>query len=184
MSTFVDVIKDWVELFQGVATSIAVIGGGVWAYYRFVRRRENIWNVDVTHTHSTSNLGDGRVLVQLNFYIKNIGEVPFSPGGKGYELAIRLVKLPQEGEVTWEDGTEVFGPTDMFSKYRNDNSSSQSEYYTLDVGGCYCERVSYVLKSDCFYIIKARLHGTQGLYLTDYYLVDARVGVECPREGN
>jgi hypothetical protein len=41
-------LLEFVQVFESLITSVAILLGGGWAFFRFFLRREHIWNVEVT----------------------------------------------------------------------------------------------------------------------------------------
>jgi hypothetical protein len=180
----IDNLKNWAALFQSFVTTAAICVGGTWSYFRYIRKREHIWNIDLVPTISIHALSSQRVLVSYLVDIKNIGQQPFIPGTKGLLLTVRRVEIPTTGVVDWENCENTIDSIDILEKYKSLGAPNYNDEYTLDVGGCYKESVSFVLEAGYFYMLKTVLHGQPEVYyLTDYHLVDARLEVKQNKNG-
>jgi hypothetical protein len=60
---------------ESAATTIAIIAGGLWAYFRFRRQRENValidFNVDIVYHHKMNKYW----IVEIIAYVENKGKV-------------------------------------------------------------------------------------------------------------
>lgn len=171
----------WATLIQSVTTIIAICVGGIWAYYRYRRKKEHVWNVNLSPSVQVIHVDAGRMLLNLVIDISNVGSSPFVPGPLGFQITIRHVSLPDIGPVEWKDGRHVLGPIDILANYKRPGAIDYRGEYRLDAGAAYCERFSFVLKPEAFHLIQLRLH-EQGeeQYITDYLLVDTRPHRERP----
>jgi hypothetical protein len=73
--------KDTAEIAQAVVTSVALVVGGLWAFWRwslseYLRRKREIPSFEGVLSHSIAVLDDRRVVVSLNCRWKNVGVVP------------------------------------------------------------------------------------------------------------
>jgi hypothetical protein len=75
------ILPDWertellFKIIESAATTIAIIAGGLWAYFRFRRQRENValidFNVDIVYHAKVQNYW----IVELIAYVENKGKV-------------------------------------------------------------------------------------------------------------
>lgn len=70
-----DTVNLWVEIAQGVTTTLAIILGGWWAYFRFVRQREGCPRARIEHMVSFKRLSDSSTLLRVGVEIRNEGNV-------------------------------------------------------------------------------------------------------------
>lgn len=71
-------IKDFFAIVQSVATVIAIIVGGVWTYWLFVRKRQSYPRAKIEHKISHRPTLGGKVLLSVDTIISNIGDVLIS----------------------------------------------------------------------------------------------------------
>jgi len=85
--------KDIAETVQAVVTTVALVVGGLWAFWRwslseYFRRKREIPSFEGLLTYSVAAIDDKRVVVSLNCRWKNVGVVPLAVNTQETRFAI------------------------------------------------------------------------------------------------
>ena len=92
----ISMVKDIAQIIQAVATIMAIIVGGSWAYSRFVRGRLGQPHANIDHEVTHRPIGDGNVLLRVKVTIQNVGHSLLKLG----ESTLRVQQiLPLSEEV-------------------------------------------------------------------------------------
>jgi len=101
-------LRTWAELLQAIVTTIAILVGGVWTYFRFVRNRLFFPRAEVNHEILHKDLIDGKKLLRVTMTVSNKGDVliPIS------EVWTRVSQIspvigPQLENITSGNGLEM-----------------------------------------------------------------------------
>lgn len=70
-----EIIRNYAQAIQSVATVTAIIIGGIWAYFRFYKQREHSTRLEFTVDVEFVGLQDNRWLVEVVAFIENKGLV-------------------------------------------------------------------------------------------------------------
>lgn len=102
-----DVVKTWTEIVTGVVTALALIVGGIWAYYKFIKGRIYRPRLEITIDPEWRTLEEGRVL-EVTVAVKNIGSSFVRLLHKGTGLETYPMSTPQPPpprlSTSWDDG--------------------------------------------------------------------------------
>lgn len=71
-------VKDWVEIFGGAITALAIIVGGWWSYNKFIKHRLNYPRGQITHTITHTRLINEKIFLHVTVNINNTGDVLLS----------------------------------------------------------------------------------------------------------
>ena len=98
-----DLVKNIVDIVSGIVTVLAVIVGGVWAYFRFVKERTYRPRLGVNMTGTWVAVAD-RYLLIAEITVMNIGQSVINLRQRGTGLRVsKLTSLPTTvGPVQWE----------------------------------------------------------------------------------
>src|ERR1041384_3708188 len=112
LSTYKDslsAVKDLTASVQSIVTILAIIVGGIWAYRRFVKTRQNALAIKVTHdiTRYTVN-NEGKALLLIDIVASNIGRVLF----KISCLRVYIRQLQGEEWITLHEYSYPLGDRD------------------------------------------------------------------------
>src|SRR5882672_9660086 len=91
--------KETAETIQALVTSVAVIIGGVWAFWRwslseYLRRKREIPSFEGQLSHAVAPVDERRVVLSLSCRWKNVGVVPLPVNTK--ETRFALYSIPEE----------------------------------------------------------------------------------------
>ena len=145
-----------------VITALALSIGGIWAYLQYKRRKEDIWNLEVTlEIEHTQRLSD-RWCLFGSIRMKNVGARRVYPSEDG--LILRLWKRKGDDGRSWEpieiengDLTRTYLSIDE-ELHGNSKFRSPEDYYALDPGGTYFERFYIEIKHKGMYRLLCRFH--------------------------
>jgi hypothetical protein len=175
------------QVLEGLATTAAVIGGGLWAYYSFKRRREHLFNIRMTIGSVFEYLHNGLVLLSLSLELQNVGTKVFRPGPKGLEVSIRHLRPPtNNGEaLEWAHGISIVEDFDILAPYRDPvRSDYEGEAYSLETGCIYAEPYAIALEAGQIYMVRARLWDRDsGDKVTTYKVIQAPASQVTARGG-
>lgn len=85
-----EIVRNYAQAIQAVATAIAIIFGGVWAYFRFVRQREHSLRVEFTIDAEFIGVQDNQWLLEINANVENKGAVLHKISD--FQFALRYIK--------------------------------------------------------------------------------------------
>lgn len=91
--------KDTAEAFQALVTSVAIVVGGAWAFWRwslseYLRRKREIPSFEGQLSHAVTELDTQRVVLSLSCRWKNVGVVPLPVNTKETRFALYAVPDP------------------------------------------------------------------------------------------
>jgi len=104
-------VRLWSEVLANSATGLGILGAGVWAYWRFVRRRDKFPKAELEHRVTFDKLSNDRLLLRVGLFVRNAGDVllKWSEGG----IRIQQVAPCPSHVVQWiEDGLKTQGATE------------------------------------------------------------------------
>jgi len=96
----IEAVKNYAQAVQSVATVIAIIFGGIWAYFRFIRQREHSLKVEFTIDAEFIGFQDKKWLVEIIANVENKGAVLHKISD--FYFLLRYVKTADE----LDDGEE------------------------------------------------------------------------------
>lgn len=82
--------KNIAQASQGLFTSLAIIIGGIWTYFIFIKNRSNYPIINLNLLYVQFDIPDGKCLIHASVEIKNNGLVLLE--SQGAELRLRQVK--------------------------------------------------------------------------------------------
>jgi len=74
-SLVTETLKDWTEIAHGGLTCLAIVVGGVWAFFRFVWTREFRPRAEIEHSVLLRKLGQTLTLIRVSVTVRNTGLV-------------------------------------------------------------------------------------------------------------
>lgn len=102
-----DVAKAWAEIVRALVTALALIIGGIWAYYKFIKGRIYRPRLEISISPEWRALEEGHVL-QVTVAVKNIGSSFVRLLHRGTGLETYPMATPQSPaprlSTTWDDG--------------------------------------------------------------------------------
>ncbi len=108
MQISLSTVRDIATIVQSIFTVAAVIIGGVWTYWLFVKKRQKYPSAKIEHQISHRPIANGKVLLSVNAVISNSGNVLLSLE-KG-KIRVSQVLPPQDellDILTRKKGTQV-----------------------------------------------------------------------------
>lgn len=106
-----DQFKTIVEIIASIATTIAIIAAGIWAYFRFVRQRENSALIDFSVDVNFILKKDGWWIIELIAYVENKGRVQHRIKEFTFELA--SLDINHSVDLAPEFGNQVYFPNEI-----------------------------------------------------------------------
>jgi hypothetical protein len=102
IASTLDDVKTWVDIAGTFVTAAAVVIGGVWAYFRFVRNRTYRPRLEIEMEARRHDVGTP--LVEANVTVKNIGasDVRLRQHGTGLRVSRIEDPIPADGIVHWK----------------------------------------------------------------------------------
>jgi hypothetical protein len=91
---------------QSIATTLAIIVGGGWAYYEFWYKRETYPKLEVTHNVSFMRISEEECLVMTRIGVKNAGSTLINLDNYKTWLQ-RVYPLDKQIENKVKDGTDI-----------------------------------------------------------------------------
>jgi hypothetical protein len=80
--TFLDAsnfsLKDFMSIIQAIATTIAILLGGLWSYFLFVKKRQKFPHATISHQIHYKPISNGKALLNVKTVINNSGDVLLS----------------------------------------------------------------------------------------------------------
>lgn len=67
--------KDLIKVLESIFTIVAIVVGGLWGYWLFVKNRQRYPRASLTHKVIHKEIEDGKNLLHVDIVIYNIGEV-------------------------------------------------------------------------------------------------------------
>jgi hypothetical protein len=166
------------DFIQKVLACIAIVLGGMWAYWLFRLQRTSATNLQVTVLPQVIRVqgGESDRLLRVNITLKNIGKVRSKPGPSG--CTFRVWKLEQKRQksgmlVEWDrpgqyprdpiGAQRIVGPLDVFRPYKKGQGGKR--LYEFEPG------VEY--------------HEVEALFVTqgDLLLIEVGLAVETDEDG-
>ena len=96
MTISLSAIKDIATILQSIITFIAIIIGGVWTYWLFVKKRQKYPSAKIEHQISHRPTANGKVLLSVIAIVSNFGDVLLSL--KEGNISVSQM-LPPQGEL-------------------------------------------------------------------------------------
>lgn len=122
-------ISKIVEILNQILTALAIVVGGIWAYWNFVLKRTGVWNLQLTIVPQViPYLKDKRLLV-INVTLKNVGKVKITPGPSGCRVSVRKLSrnLGLGKQLEWKEAKKIIDSVDVLRHYR-DGGREYSNY--------------------------------------------------------
>lgn len=138
---------DWADFLLKVVSIIAIVIGGLWAYFQFDLSRAAIDNIQMTVSSESQPYGNDTRLLLIHVKPKNIGKVLVMPGKSGFVVTVR--KIPgdlKQGVVGLEKIPELY-KVDLMKRF--------PDGYELEPGVEYDEVVAVVVPKRSSYAVKA-----------------------------
>lgn len=153
-------LVDIVGAAGNVMTALAVTVGGIWAYAQYKRRKEDIWNLEVTLEIENSSKSEDGWYFFGSVKMKNVGARRVYPSDEG--LILRLWRRDDAGEwrqvrIENEDLTRTYLEINESLQGKR-KFKSPEDYYALDPGGTYYERFYVRISEAGLYRLLCRFH--------------------------
>lgn len=141
--------RDWADLLLKSLSIVAIIAGGIWAYYGFWVTETNVENVQITvSTEQQPYSKDSRLLL-IHVKPHNIGKVLVSTGKAGFIVTVRSIPNNlKHGVVDLEAMPEIY-KTDLLKRF--------PDGYEIEPGGEYDEDIAMIVPRHSMYSIRATL---------------------------
>lgn len=139
--------RDWADLVLKMLSVVAIIAGGLWAYYQFQVTETDASNIQLTISTEVVKYSDENRLLLIHIKPKNIGKVLVTPGKDGLVLTVR--KFPGDykpGAVDLDKLSEVHR-VNVLKKY--------PDGYELEPGVEYDEVDALIVPKGAVYAVDA-----------------------------
>jgi hypothetical protein len=157
--------RDWADLSLKCLSIIAILVGGVWAFYQYRVARTDVSNVEISVSSEIQQYSEGSRLLILHIRPKNIGKVMVT-AEKSFTVVVK--RIPTElkvGEIDLEKLSNFY-QTDLLKRYQG----AENDGYDLEPGVEYDEIVALIVPRGSMYSIKATLN-FDGEYEVDHTVV-------------
>jgi hypothetical protein len=151
-------LKIITEIISDIVTSSGIVIGGIWAYLRFFRRNEGQWNANMKVKSEIVSSKVNEHLILLTITIDNVGNRKITPTKDGLSINLYKEVTGKSGNYIvdeWQELVEV--EKDILSEYK-DIHEEYGDYYNLDPGATYTEKIIIRIKNSGLYKIKCQLH--------------------------
>src|SRR3989304_6683943 len=103
------------DIIVNIVSSLAIIIGGVWGYWTFVIKRQNVWNLQISLEPEIIPYSLSKRLLVTYVILRNVGQVKVTPGSKGCQLTIwKLPNDKKEGElIQLKEGAKLIEKVDI-----------------------------------------------------------------------
>jgi len=147
-------ISDWLDVIHHVVEVVAIIVGGLWAYFRFRIKRESKWNLNVKVAAAVFPHSSNRRLLIVNMTLHNVGNVVVygKKDDKEGECCAYVYKIQKT------DKDKYIGPIEVdYNRAKNEvgkvNFLEEEGYYYLEPGATYEESAAFVVKAGRVYAV-------------------------------
>ena len=143
------------DIIVNIVTSLAIIIGGVWGYWTFVIKRQNVWNLQITLEPEIIPYSHSKRLLVIYVILRNVGQVKVTPGPKGCQLTIwKMQSDKKEGELVLpKEGEKLIEKLDILRKYKEKGSYW---HYEIEPNCQYQEMESIVVNKGVLLAIEAK----------------------------
>lgn len=190
----------WADLASKVLGGLAILVAAWWTYTNFTVERTHDPTMEVSVVPAVNPIDDGRVLLNVDVFLRNIGKVAISPrfpagdGDRDVGLEISIVEIepfdgvaagqPTKaagGAVPWFDWTSGDGNPRSILVKRNllaSNEDFRHGRYQLNPGARHREPFACVVERNRLYAIRARFWTDEGsvadlVYVDTFHVADA-----------
>lgn len=139
--------KDWADIVLKVISVIAIIVGGIWAYFQFAVTAATDSNIELAIKTEVIHYSENDRLLLIHVRPKNIGKVPVSPD----HFTVSMRDLPlnlKPGKIDLDNLNESYS-TSILDKYKDG--------YDLEPGVTYDEVWAVIVPKDTMYAIRAEI---------------------------
>lgn len=136
------------SLVYNLAATIAILVAAVWAWYRFIIKRERKPNLIINADASFVPYSEDLQLLTVNIHLKNIGSVLICPSSRGCWFSLRSLPLDRTIGQTphWNDGAPIIEDYDVIINSNPDYSlDPKEENYSIEPGADFVETVNVVV---------------------------------------
>jgi hypothetical protein len=88
-------LKDIAATIQSLVTTAAILLGGIWSYFLFVRKRQARQRVQITHRVFHKIITKSKALLHITIIVSNVGEVLIRPQ-RGEMKVLKILPLTSE----------------------------------------------------------------------------------------
>lgn len=141
-------VRDWADLLLKLLSIIAIIAGGIWAYYQFWITDTGVENMQITVSTEQQSYGKDSRLLLIHIKPKNIGKVLVTTGKDGFTVTVRSIPNNlKHGVVDLEEMPEIY-KTDLLKRF---------DGYEIEPGVEYDEVIAMIVPKHSMYSIRATL---------------------------
>ena len=152
-------------------TILAILVGGAWASWRFLIRREHVWNLQI-------GLGLDQIPLMNNLALSNVGNVKIVPGPSGCWVSVRQVdhSLKHSDIVSWDEAIPVADNIDALRHYKKGDTYPD---YEIEPGCEYHEIENVAVQAGFVYLVKVQFWWKKDSDSIEEYGV-----IQVPRKGS
>lgn len=114
-----ETVNQWVQIINGIASTIGIIVGAIWVYSRYIYHRTDKWNLKLDIGASTIQQDKNNCLLKLCLTLRNEGNIKITPGPKGCRLTVRKLDRDPGNKpmIDLDAGEPIINEHDMLIKY-------------------------------------------------------------------
>jgi hypothetical protein len=163
------VIAYYVDILSKVATIVAIVVGGIWAYRNFNLERTDIANPQVVVDPRVLTYTNEKVLLVVNITLKNVGRRIVRVSKEGCLVSVELVPADQPlyKRLKFGEGRAVVKDVNILDEYY----VGQPWNYEIEPGNEYHEIYSAVMPKGQFAHVRVSLPLPKDDALTEYRLI-------------
>lgn len=141
--------RDWTDFLLKSVTIVAIITGGIWAFYQFAVVGSTDTNVQVLVSAESRAYSDTQSLLIIHVKPKNIGKVLVKPGEDGLLVTVRKIPGDAKDGIMRLDALPLLYSTDLLKRYLDG--------YEIEPGAEYDEILTIVVPKGSLYAVRAEL---------------------------
>jgi len=96
-------LKDIIDIVESVATILAIIAGGAWAFHKFIVRRQKYPQANLTHEIKHLFGDDDKIILHVKTRVENIGNILIQIES-GFTRLQRVLPFPKDEKELFQNG--------------------------------------------------------------------------------
>ena len=133
-------LNDYVSIAKGVSETLAIIGGGFWAYYNYFRGRVYKLRLEVTPLGKILKINEEFYII-ADLKIKNVGLSKIKIKQEGTAIKVFLYKKEENGEERYWNEISVLPIFECHEWIEPGESVEEKQLIPLDVSKCVAVRL-------------------------------------------
>lgn len=142
-------LRHYVDIVFKAISIVAILAGGVWAYYLFSVTRTSVANVDIFVSAESLRYSNDLRLLLVHAKPKNVGQTVVSLPKKGFIVTVKVVPPNVPVGAVELDKLPEFYKTDILDRF--------PDGYEIEPGAEYDELVALVVPKGAIFSVKAEM---------------------------